>query len=154
MSAIFLSNRQMILILHCTVIRPRKVLKQAPHAHRGTRTVLLQLDFQVLHKNAPEKGKPHFCCCWYRREVGTKSILLIIQQAKKGTPLAMEVSSKLYKWSLIKMSHFFDDCDNLFLRRRPRGGMDRASVCNFRNATDVGSNPVQDARIFHPQKPL
>ena len=26
-------------------------------------------------------------------EVGTKSILLIIQQAKKGTPLAMEVSS-------------------------------------------------------------
>ena len=35
--------------------------------------------------------------------------------------------------------------------RRPRGGMDRASVCNFRNATVVGSNPVQDARIFHPK---
>ena len=37
-------------------------------------------------------------------------------------------------------------------QRRPRGGMDRVSVCNFRNATVVGSNPVQDARIFHPQK--
>ena len=92
MSAIFLSNRQMILILHCTVIRPRKVLKQAPHAHRSTRTVLLQLDFQVLHKNAPEKGKPHYCCLDARYR-STKSILLIIQQAKKGTPLAMEVSS-------------------------------------------------------------
>ena len=38
-----------------------------------------------------------------------------------------------------------------YLERRPHGGMDRASVCNFPNATVVGSNPVQDARIFHPK---